>query len=106
MNSRSSNLTKTGESLSIHQSDDTRSLFSYLLTTCKNVSLYPEDHSISINAIKQFHEKLEAYIRQYGDVRIEFEKDRVICQGIEVHTGPSQRRNSAFHTISGRHSMA
>lgn len=96
MNSRSSNLTKTGESLSIQQSDDTKSLFAYLMTTCKNVSLYPKDHSISINAIKQFHEKLEAYIHQYGDVRIEFEKDRVICQGIEVHTGPSQEGTLPF----------
>jgi hypothetical protein len=96
MNLRRSNLTKTGESLSIQRSDDTRSLFAYLLTTCKNVSLYPEDHSISINAIKQFHEKLEAYIRQYGDIRIEFEKDRVICQGIEVHTGPSKEGTLPF----------
>ena len=96
MKSRSGNLTKKGESLSIHQSDDTRSLFAYLMTTCKNVSLYPEDHSIRINAIKQFHEKLEAYIRQYGDVRIEFEKDRVICQGIEVQTGASKEGTLPF----------
>ena len=96
MNLRSSSLIKTGESLSIQKSDDTRSLFAYLSTTCKNVSLYPEDHSISINAIKQFHEKLEAYIRQYGDIRIEFEKDRVICQGVEVHTGPSKEGTLPF----------
>jgi hypothetical protein len=87
---------KTGESISIQRSDDTRSLFAYLMTTCKNVSLYPEDHSIRINAIKQFHEKLEAYIRQYGDIRIEFEKDRVICQGVEVHTGPSKEGTLPF----------
>jgi hypothetical protein len=96
MNLRNSNLIKTGKSLSIQQSDDTRSLFAYLLTTCKNVSLYPEDHSISINAIKQFHEKLEAYIRQYGDIRIEFEKDRVICQGVEVQTGTSKEGTLPF----------
>ena len=96
MNLRSSNLSKSGESVSIQRSDDTRSLFAYLMTTCKNVSLYPEDHSISINAIKQFHEKLEAYIRQYGDTRIEFEKDRVICQGVEVQTGPSKEGTLPF----------
>jgi hypothetical protein len=96
MNLRNSNLMKTAENLSIQRSDDTRSLFAYLMTTCKNVSLYPEDHSISINAIKQFHEKLEAYIRLYGDVRIEFEKDRVICQGVEVQTGPSKEGTLPF----------
>jgi hypothetical protein len=80
-------LMKEGKGLSIQQSDDTRRLFAYLMTTCKNVSIYPEDHSISINSIRQFYETLEAYIREYGDVRIEIEKDRVICQGVEVHKG-------------------
>jgi hypothetical protein len=96
MNIPDSILMKAGESLSIQRSDDTRSFFAYLLTTCKNVFLYPKDHSISINSIKQFHEKLEAYIRQYGDIRIEFEKDRVICQGVEVHTGPSKEGTLPF----------
>ena len=89
-------LMKAGKGLSIQQSDDTRKLFAYLLTTCKNVSLYPKDHSISMNSIRQFYETLEAYIRQYGDVRIEIEKDRVICQGIEVHKGPSKEGTLPF----------
>jgi hypothetical protein len=66
------------------------------LLTCKNVSLYPEGHSISMNSIRQFHENLEAYIRQYGDIRIEIERDRVICQGVEVHTGPSEEGTLPF----------
>jgi hypothetical protein len=89
-------LMKAGKGLSIQQSDDTRKLFAYLLTTGKNVSLYPEDHSISMNSIRQFYETLEAYIRQYGDVRIEIEKDRVICQGVEVHKGPSKEGTLPF----------
>ena len=89
-------LMNAGKGLSIQQSDDTRKLFAYLLTTCKNMSLYPEDHSISMNSIRQFYETLEAYIRQYGDVRIEIEKDRVICQGIEVHKGPSKEGTLPF----------
>ena len=68
----------------------------YLSLTGKNVSLYPEGHSISMNSIRQFHAKLEAYIRQYGDMRIEIERDRVICQGIEVHTGPSEEGTLPF----------
>jgi len=96
MNVRGGILKEAGKGLSIQRSDDTRSLFAYLLTTCKNVSLYPEDHSISINSIRQFHETLEACIRQYGDIRIEIEKDRVICQGVEVHTGPSKEGTLPF----------
>ena len=87
---------EAGKDLSIQQSDDTRKLFAYLSLTGKNVSLYPEGHSISMNSIRQFHAKLEAYIRQYGDIRIEIERDRVICQGIEVHTGPSEEGTLPF----------
>jgi len=89
-------LMEAGKGLSIQQSNDTRRLFANLLLTGKNVSLYPEGHSISISSIRQFYEMLEAYIRQYGDIRIEIEKDRVICQGIEVHTGPSKEGTLPF----------
>ena len=77
-------------------SDDTKKLFAYLLLAGKNVSLYPKGHSISINSIKQFHETLEAFIRQYGDAKIDFERDRVSCQSIEVHTGPSEEGTLPF----------
>jgi hypothetical protein len=77
-------------------SDDTKKLFAHLLLAGKNVSLYPKGHSISINSIRQFHETLEAFIRQYGDVKIEFERDRVTCQGVEVHAGPSEEGTLPF----------
>jgi len=60
------------------------------------VSLYPEGHSISTNSIRQLQEMLVAHIRQYGDIRIEIEKDRVICQGIEVHKGTSEEGTLPF----------
>ncbi len=77
-------------------SDDTKKLFAYLLLAGKNVSLYPKGHSISINSMRQFHETLETFIRQYGDVKIEFERDRVTCQGVEVHAGPSEEGTLPF----------
>ncbi len=77
-------------------SDDTKKLFAYLLLAAKNVSLYPKGHSISINSMRQFHETLETFIRQYGDVKIEFESDRVTCQGVEVHAGPSEEGTLPF----------
>ena len=89
-------LIKAGAGLSIQRSVDTRRLFAYLLLTCKNVSLYPEGHSILVNSINQFNEMLEADIRQYGDIRIEIEKDHVICQGVEVHKGPSEEGTLPF----------
>ncbi len=76
--------------------DDTKKLFAHLLLTCKNVSLYPEGHVISHNAIKQFHDSLQAFIRQYGNAKIEVERERVFCQGIEVHKGPSEEGTLPF----------
>jgi len=71
-------------------------IYASLLLTCKNVSLYPEGHSIGINSIKQFHETLENYIRQYGDLKIEIERDRIVCQGIEVQRGTSEEGSLPF----------
>jgi hypothetical protein len=96
MNVKDRMVMEAGKGHSKQQSDDTRKLFSYLLLTGKNVSLYPEGHSIGINSIRQFHKMLEAHIHQYGDVKIEFERDRVICQGIEVQTESSEEGTLPF----------
>lgn len=76
--------------------DDTKKLFSYLLLTCKNVFLYPEGHSISVQSIRQFHDALETYIRQYGEFKIEIERDRVMSQSLEVHKGPYEEGTLPF----------
>ena len=73
--------------LSNRQSEETKKLFAYLLTTSKNLSLYPEGHSICTDSINQLHAKLETFIHENGDLTIEIEKDRVTCQDIEVSTG-------------------
>lgn len=96
MEIRDNILKDAGKGLSIQQSDETRKLFAFLLLTGKNMSLYPEGHNICINSINQFHAKLEAYIRQNGDVTIEIERDRVICQSVEVHKGPSEEGTLPF----------
>lgn len=72
---------------SIQQSEETKKLFASLLTTGKNLSLYPEGHSICTDSIIQLHAKLETFIQRNGDLTLEIEKDRVICQDIEVSTG-------------------
>jgi len=76
--------------------DDTKRLFTQLLLTCKNVSLYPEGHSISANSIRQFHDALTHYIRQYGDLKIEVERESVVCQGVEVHKGSLEEGTLPF----------
>lgn len=89
-------LSEAGKGHSTRPADDARILFANLLLTGKNLSLYPEGHSICMNSIRQFHARLEAFIRQNGDVRIGFEKDGVICQGETVQKGPAEEGTLPF----------
>ena len=77
-------------------SDDARTLFACMLLAGKNVSLYPDGHSISSKSIHQFHNRLEVFIRQHGDFKIEIEKDRVTSQGEEIYTGPFEEGTLPF----------
>jgi hypothetical protein len=96
MKIRGNNSKEEKEGLSVQQSDDSKKMFANLLLTCKNVSLYPEGHSISTNSILHLQEMMVAHISQYGDIRIEIEKDRVSCQGVEVHKGPPEEGTLPF----------
>ena len=96
MNIRDNNNKEMDKFLSVKQSDEIKKLFGQMLLTSKNVSLYPEGHSISSNSIKQFHEALDAHIRKYGDIRFAFERDRVLCQKIEVQAEASEEGSLTF----------
>lgn len=96
MNIQDSYSSEKRNRVSTTASDDARKLFAYLLLAGKNLSLYPEGHSISLNAIRQFHAKLDAYIQRHGDFRIEVEQDRVTCQGQVVYAGPPAEGSLAF----------
>lgn len=73
--------------LSNQPAEEIRKLFTWMLTTGKNLSLYPENHSICKDSINQLHEKLVHYIHKNGDITIEIERERVRCQNVEVSTG-------------------
>jgi hypothetical protein len=61
-----------------------------LLLARKNYSLYPENHTICMNAIKQLHSQLETYLHKYGDLRLEIESDRLVYQGEIIHSEPRE----------------
>lgn len=86
------------KALSKQQAEETKKLFNHILTTSKNFSLYPENHDVCKDSIKRLYEKLEGYIRKNGDITIEIEKNRVLCQNIEVQTGPSEE-GTIFHIL-------
>ena len=93
---RQGSLKESDKSLSTQFLEDIRQFFAALLLTAKNIALYPEGHSIGIQSIKQFHEKMEVFMARHGDIRIEFERDKVLCQGVEVQTGLSEEGSLPF----------
>ena len=81
---------------SIQASDDARKLFACLLLAFRNLSLYSKDHVITLNSLRQLHGRLEAYIRRYGDFRIEIGKGSVTCRGAQVYAGPDDEGSLVF----------
>lgn len=76
--------------------DEARKLFAYLLLACKNLSLYPEGHVTGVNSVRHFYARLTEYTRQYGDFRIEIDRNRVVCAAKEVYAGTSDEGTLPF----------
>jgi ferritin len=75
-----------------------RRLFTTLLLTVKNLTLYPEGHGICKNSINQFYTQLTAYINKFGKLRFEIEREQVVCRdGIIVEGIPEE--GSLHHTL-------
>jgi len=72
------------------EADAAKKVVVSLLLARKNISLYPEGHVIIINSIEQFHTQLDLYIHQYGDLRFDIEKDRLLSQGEVIYSGPQE----------------
>ncbi|MFO7568263.1 MAG: HEAT repeat domain-containing protein [Smithellaceae bacterium] len=85
-----------GKSVSSGTKSDARNMYASLLLAGKNLSLYPEGHSLCMSAIRRCHVKLDEYTRQYGDFRIEIERERVLCGGDDVHTGALEEGTLPF----------
>ena len=65
-------------------------LFTSLILTVKNLSLYPPGHTISTKSINQFYSQLTAFLNKYGTFRLDIERERVLCQGETVYEGVSE----------------
>ncbi len=70
--------------------DAARKIISSLLLARKNFSFYPPGHTVCVKSIEQFHSQLEAYLRTYGDLRLDIERDQLLLQGETVHSGPPE----------------
>ncbi len=47
----------------------------------KNYSLYPEHHAISKRAIADFKTHLDGFFENYGNLRIDVERERLLYRG-------------------------
>ncbi|MBN1906147.1 MAG: hypothetical protein JW927_13735 [Deltaproteobacteria bacterium] len=75
-----------------------RRLFTTLLLTVKNLTLYPEGHGICKNSITQFYTQLTAYINKFGRLRFEIEREQIICRdGIIAEGLPEE--GTLHHTL-------
>ena len=63
-----------------------RRLFTSLLLTVKNLSLYPHGHTICVNSIKQFHTQLAGFLNKYETLKIEIEREQIFYKGKIIST--------------------
>ena len=62
----------------------------------KNYSLYPEHHAVSKEAIADFKTYLDRFFGNYGRLRIDVERERLLYRGDVIYQGPPNPENSAF----------
>jgi HEAT repeat protein len=96
MNMKDNLLIQRGKSDLTQVQSDARKVFVSLLLASKNLSLYPEGHSLCVSAVSRCHAQLEEYIRKIGEFRIEIERNRVLCGGHEMHSGPLEEGTLPF----------
>jgi hypothetical protein len=62
----------------------------------KNYSLYPADHVNCTRALEKFWMELDTFVRAHGNLRLEFDKDRVLFQEEIILSEPPEEGNLAF----------
>ena len=73
-----------------------KKVLSSLLLARKHYSLYPEDHTICVNALEHLHSQIGTYLRTHGDLRFEIDKDRIVSQGEVILSEPPEEGTLSF----------
>lgn len=77
-------------------SADARKVFASVLVAARNISLYPPGHDMAAKSAGKVYQALSSYLENYGYLRIEVEKDRVLAQGEEILEGPFEEGSLPF----------
>ncbi len=87
MNAQINQSTSIGNGPSGDELNAIKKIFAGLTLANKNLSLYPQGHSICMNSIKQLHAQLTAFLHTYGTLRLEIERERIVSRGAGISSG-------------------
>lgn len=66
------------------------------IMAAKNYAMYPESHATCQNSLQTVKSRLDAFIENYGDLRFEVEKDRLLFQSETVQQDDPKTGTLAF----------
>ncbi|KPK30906.1 MAG: hypothetical protein AMK70_13140 [Nitrospira bacterium SG8_35_1] len=73
------------ESLSDKKLQDARQVINIFILAWKNYGLYPEDHVSTVNSFKNLLNAFGNYFSTHEDLRLNVEKDRLLCKSELIH---------------------
>lgn len=66
------------------------------LSLFKNYTLYPENHSISRNALTKFLDELDSFLGMYDTLRLDTRKNDFYYEGEKIFSGQAEENNPAY----------
>jgi hypothetical protein len=67
-----------------------KKIIASLLLVRKHFSLYPDGHTITVNALESLHTLMAAFLEKHGELRVNVEKDRLLCFSDVVYSGEQE----------------
>ncbi len=98
MDSQEKKIIKEGNGVFNEELKQVTQLFTSLLLTVKNLSLYPHGHTICENSIKHFFTLLSSYLNKYSTLKFEIEREKIIYKG-EIISAEAPEEGSLHHTL-------
>jgi len=73
-----------------------KALITSFIIATKNYAIYPENHITCQESLQTVMSRLDVFLKNYGDLRIDVEKDRLLFQGETVHQDDPKKERLAF----------
>ena len=77
MNTQNNQISNTADGVSKEEPKIVKRLYTSLLLTVKNLSLYPPGHTICTNSLNLFYTQLTAFLKKYGSFKIEIDREQI-----------------------------